>query len=252
VDSRFQPPPTSLVRVAKLARRWRSHWTLYQRVFEALALVGAPARYRDRLANFEFALEGMQALRYEIYGEILGNRKPAPSQIMVTDLRDVLFQADPFSRPVDGLEVFLEEPVQRLGSDRHNRRWLHDLYETSGIERIANEVVSCSGTVIGDRDAVLRYLDAMAREITRVQGRWRRPLGSHDQAVHNWLLYTAQLGSPRIVANGSGRVLTMGAMTNLRHGDAGELLNGDGSVPAVLHQYDRHLKEAVSLVENLA
>ena len=83
---------------------------------------------------------------------------------------------------------------------------------------------------------MMTYLNEMATGIV-----WRRrPMGSHDQAVHNGLLQTGRLPSAKVVPNEHGRVPTLGRMTALHMGDAGILLNADGTIPAVIHQWDRH------------
>jgi hypothetical protein len=65
-------------------------------------------------------------------------------------------------------------------------------------------------------------------------------MGSHDQAVHNGLIHTGRLPSAKVVPNEDGRVLTVGRMAALHMSDSGVLLNADGSIPAVIHQWDRH------------
>jgi hypothetical protein len=91
---------------------------------------------------------------------------------------------------------------------------------------------------------VIGYLGEMIGEIV-----WRRrPMGSHDQAVHNMLLGRGRFGSPTIVPNGHGRVLTMGKMRTYEMDPDGTLLNADGSIPAVVHQWDRHVQIAARIV----
>jgi hypothetical protein len=92
---------------------------------------------------------------------------------------------------------------------------------------------------------MLGYLRAMVREV----GRHVIPLGPHDQAIHNWLLYTGQLPGATIVANGTGRVQTMGAQREVYLSPDGTVLNPDGTRPAVIHQYDRHVGLAERLFE---
>jgi hypothetical protein len=76
----------------------------------------------------------------------------------------------------------------------------------------------------------------------------RRPVYSGDQGIHNYLLRTGRLDPVKVVANGYGRVLTMGAMRTIERDADGYVLNRDGSRPAVLHQYDRHGPLAAELV----
>lgn len=185
--------------------------------------------------DLEFRLQGVQALRYQHYLEYV-EADPTIAAVMISDLRDVLFQGDPFAAELDGLEVFLEEPHVRTDTEAFNSRWLLDLYGDQGLARIAGSVVSCSGVTIGRREPMLQYLRLMAAEVDRQV----IPLGPHDQGIHNWLLHTGRLPFATIVANGAGRVLTMGAQRVVYLSPGGEVLNPDASRPAVLHQYDRH------------
>jgi hypothetical protein len=65
-------------------------------------------------------------------------------------------------------------------------------------------------------------------------------MGSHDQAVHNILVHGGRLSSAAVIPNGYGRILTMGKMSAYRANADGTVQNLDGTIPAVLHQWDRH------------
>ncbi len=225
------------VGVLARARSTRRVRRAYPNAFRLAAAVGRPSALVARRQSLEYRLEGLQSLRYQHYLRILEERATDADQVMLTDLRDVLFQNDPFAEPLTKLEVFLEEPVATLGADPHNRRWIRDLYGKRELDELRGYVTSCSGTVIGPRRAILNYL----RQMSAAAASYHRPLGSHDQAVHNYLLRRGQLGpETMIVENGFGRVLTMGHMTTITRDSTGRVLNADDSVPAVLHQYDRH------------
>jgi hypothetical protein len=167
---------------------------------------------------------------------------------MVTDIRDVYFQDDPFAHNVGELEVFLEDDSIRLGSEPFNRRWLLNLYGPKTARGLESEVASCSGTTLGTGRGMLRYLRAMVNEIEL----HRRPLGSHDQGVHNFLLRTGRLEPVKIGENGYSPVLTMGMNWRLKLDSTGRVLNRDGRVPAVIHQYDRNVEFAQSVRKRFA
>jgi hypothetical protein len=231
--------------VLKRVRSTRRVRRVYPPAFRLAAAVGHKHSTPDRRRSLEYRLEGLQSLRYQRYLDILESQALDADQVMITDLRDVLFQDDPFRPPVTQLEVFLEEPSATFATEPHNRRWIRDLYGARALRELSHLVISCSGTVIGPRQEVIEYL----RQMSAAADRRRRPLGSHDQAIHNHLLRHERLGdNTLIVPNGHGRVLTMGAMTSVVRDDAGRVLNLDGSVPAVIHQYDRHPSLAPELV----
>jgi len=193
--------------------------------------------------ELEMRLQGLQSLRYAEYLRYL-RAHPEYAHVMLSDLRDVIFQRDPFADPVDRLEVFLEEPDVTFAVDGFNRRWIGDLYGDAGLAQLGAGVVSCSGVTFGTRDGMEAYLATMADEVSA----HLPPLGAHDQAIHNWLLATDRLPDATRVANGYGRVLTMGAQRHIDVTDDHTVLNHDGTVPAVLHQYDRHVDLAPALL----
>lgn len=215
----------------------------YPFLFEGAARAGIERRSFDRWKNLEFRLEGLQTLRYMHYYRCLLEEAPDVDVVMISDLRDVIFQRDPFHEPLNGLELFLEDSSVRIGRDDFNTRWLLDLFGEEGVDRVRDRPVSCSGTVFGTRDSMLAYLAEMIANIA-----WRRrAMGSHDQGIHNALIYAGRFPGARVIANEHGRVLTLGNMKTFRTSDDGFLLNADGTIPPVIHQWDRH----ASLVSRL-
>lgn len=237
VDDDYPPPGprpaiTALGRI-KTTRGLRKYFPRAVRIF-ARATGAVPGTPKCR--SIEFRFYGIQSLRYRHYLAYLETH-PEVSQVIISDLRDVVFQADPFQTPIEGLELYLEEPHVRTTVDDFNRWWLNDLYGARGLEVIGDEVISCSGVTAGSRDAMLLYLRTMASELDR---HWP-PLGPHDQAAHNWLLRTGQIDDNHVIVNGQGRVITAGEMHGPWTFDGeGRLTVQGGATPAVVHQYDRH------------
>ena len=177
------------------------------------------------------------------YYRYIMSRSPEPDFVMITDLRDVVFQRDPFEDQIAELEVYLEDAAVKVGDEIFNTRWMRDLVGASGVSEMIGSPISCSGTVMGTRTAVLVYLVEMMTNII-----WRRrPMGSRDQAVHNLLIHRGDLPAANVVRNGYGRVLTLGKMDAFETDAVGRVLNHDGSIPAVLHQWDRHSALATKL-----
>ena len=227
-----------------MARRQRGFRRLYPSLFKAVCRASSERNSLNRWRNLEFKLEGLQSLRYMHYYRCIVDEAVDAEVVMITDLRDVVFQKAPFTDPVTGLELYLEDGSERIGQDGgFNTRWLRDLYGQEFVDARRGQPLSCSGVVVGTRGAMLTYLAEMIEGII-----WRRrPMGSHDQGVHNALVQTGRLPSAQLIPNQTGRVLTLGRMETFRTNDDGFLLNADGSIPAVLHQWDRH----ASLVADL-
>ena len=249
VDDQFTAVASTFeLRALKWLRATRGARRFYPTAFQVLARGGRERMAQARWEQLEYELEGLQSLRYRLYYEFLQRIAPDADIVLLSDLRDVVFQTDPFAEPVTGLELYLEDPSSTLGTDPFNSRWVRNLRGPNELRRLAAENTSCSGTTVGDRPAILDYLARMSQAIL-----WRRrPLGNHDQGVHNGLLRRGSLPNARVVANGRGRVLTMGLLPRVNVSPEGVVLNDDGTVPAVLHQYDRHTALAPVLLDRLA
>jgi hypothetical protein len=206
---------------------------------------GKGALWRD----LERDLEGFQSLRYFHYLDYLRNRAMEADMVMLSDVRDVVFQQDPFSEPLHcELEVFLESNHVKVGNNAFNRRWIRTLYGARMANQMGEEVVSCSGTTVGTRCGVLRYLECVCAEIEKQ----RRPLGAHDQGIHNYLIRNNRLAPLSIRRNGEGRILTVGEQVEVKLSQSDEVLNHDGRVVPVVHQYDRHPALATLLWQRYA
>ena len=86
--------------------------------------------------------------------------------IMVSDFRDVFFQANPFTYktfdwapPVAQMVVFQEVfPNKVIYRCPFNGGWIEGCYGTAGLKRIGSNTVSCSGVSIGTRNAIIIYV----------------------------------------------------------------------------------------------
>lgn len=251
VDAAHPPvAPSAAVGALRRVRTTRGLRRHYPRAYRWAAPRLGAAPGNEVAHDLELRLQGAQALRYGIYAAHLEAEAASSrsTHVLISDVRDVVFQDDPFAEPPEALEVFLEEPHLRLADPGFNATWLRDLYGEEGLRQLGDRPVSCSGVTVGPREPMLAYLRAMATELDR----HLIPLGPHDQAVHNRLLATGALPWVEAVPNGTGRVLTMGALGEVRRDHDGGVLNADGSRPPVLHQYDRHLALADELLAAVA
>jgi len=221
--------------------RW---WPLWRRLFSTRA---SPSK-KTWLAYRVFHL---RYLRYLLYADFLQKRAADFDRIMLVDGRDVFFQADPFAWDwTPGVHFFLEDARQRIGSCRWHRQWLSYQFGQPFIEQNAEKIPSCSGTTFGDTAGIRRYLQAMIA--TTMQARDLAKISSGDQGIHNYVMIRNLLKDMVVHENRRGPVLTMGVMseTDYKTDASGAVLNENGEVVPVLHQYDRipSLKERLSKV----
>ena len=201
--------------------------------------------------------------------------------ILLSDFRDVLFQSNPFAfRPHAGLPtnnqlvIFHENfPLKMIYRCRTNRQWLQTCYGDTAVGELEQNLVSCSGTVFGGRDAVLAYAHMMVEQLDPAV-RWRNhPLvntseflykvqkqckhAGIDQGFHNYLLHSKTLEQwvdVKEMLQGEGMVNTIGAFFGTKAVVQKNLTewgilkgkppqqtfhNWDGQLSPVVHQFDR-------------
>ena len=230
--------------VAKWMRKTRGFRKHYPKAFRAA--MALPLRDKARLwKDLERAVEGFQSLRYHHYLEFLNSQGQDADFVMICDTRDIVFQSDPFDPTLDDeLIVVLENQDLRINVESFNSNWIRDLYGNKGLQQVGSHTVSCSGTVMGTRQGMARYLQLMSQEVFRQT----QPLGSHDQGIHNFLLRTSRLDPVSIQANLHAPVLTLGKEPNVKRDEAGRLLNQSGEPAPIVHQYDRHQNLASEII----
>lgn len=145
----------------------------------------------------------------------------------------------------------------RIGTSNYNRRWLITAYGESNVKPFFEQPVICSGSTIGNQDAIETYLRAMVAEYDSTLCKQK----GCDQGFHNYLYYSGKLkpveGIAKIIVHeqGKGIINNLGALRTkplkewgLYDAKRKLVLNWDGSTSAVAHQYDRD-KEANIMVK---
>ncbi len=162
-------------------------------------------------------------------------------RVLICDVRDVLFQRPPFEgAPARGLGVSTETSAYTVATEKHNAEWMTRVYGREMLVRIGSSPVANVGVTYGDREAITGYLERMTTEILAMSPR-RAWIGGTDTAVHNMLVWTGALGEVTQLPPLESAVATLNGIdeTELQLDGDGRLLNRDGSLPSVLHQYDR-------------
>ena len=158
-------------------------------------------------------------------------------KILLTDVRDVVFQDDPFNFVLTApLNCFYEED-RRIYDCSYTSDWLKRSFGEKALSEIGHLRLSCAGTTIGTKEGIINYLEWMMDYI--LQSNYQR--FGVDQAAHNLILHRNMIPDVKFYDNYQGPVLTMNYIDSekLRFSQDGFLLNEDASVISVLHQYDR-------------
>jgi hypothetical protein len=207
--------------------------------------------------------------RYELYW-MWSLQYKKHSWLMLIDARDVWFQLQPFQTLKDQgkvsgeLHLFGENAdVVSIGTSDYNRKWLITAYGRKVVSPYFKEPVICSGSTIGNQDAIETYLRAMVAEYDATLCKQK----GCDQGFHNYLYYSGKLGTvnnesknegiSKIIVHEQGKSIinNLGALRTkplkewgLYDTEKQLILNWDGTTSAVAHQYDRD-KEANMMVK---
>jgi len=213
-------------------RLWKA-WPLWRAFFKS----PAPRAAKEKLAHLTFHLFYR---RHLLHLEFLRKNKNNYDRVFLTDCRDVYFQADPFSWAMaPGIHFFLEDQANKIGDPGpHHQLWIESQYGPEVFQELKTETISCAGTVFGDVAGAIDYLSEMVAQAMNARS-LREPTG--DQGLHNYILRKKPLPRTVLHDNLHGPVMTLGALKaeDVRLNGQGLVVNCEGHVPPVLHQYDR-------------
>jgi hypothetical protein len=194
----------------------------------------------------------LQTSRFFAYHDFLAAHEGEYRYALITDVRDVVFQDDPFSGFEGGLMVFEEDANVRLFDETmYNAPWIEELFGRQALTQIGDFPILCSGTIMGTTEALISYLVAFERLLHQAM---KIGTGGSDQGVHNYLCRFVMTSSFHVATNENGPILTMATLkkgVNFVVSDNGLILNSTGVPIPVLHQYDRHPELAKRLLQRL-
>jgi hypothetical protein len=222
---RVEPSP---YRHRRIKKRWAKAWPLLRRL-PAGARRGALARIAQ-----------VMVLRHLLYHRRLLAEGHRYRSVLLADVRDVWFQADPFQASLGpGVHVFEEAAGRTIGSEPSNSYWARQAFDDATLQWLLAEPILCSGTILGTAPALAGFLGHFLDCFNRAR---RIIAAGIDQGVFNYAARTYKGSDLTTHRNGESAVLTMGIMGRGEiHCDAaGRIVRADGSVIPVLHQYDRH------------
>ena len=157
--------------------------------------------------------------------------------VLLTDIRDVIFQDHPFLNvSADRLLLFEEHPRTPLRHQVDNARWINALYGADRLDAIGEAPIICAGVMLGGADPLLAMIRAMNVEMVGTYIGW-----GTDQGVLNHLARMPH-DDVRIHPFGTGPAMHLGiAPRRAVSTDAyGRVLDANGAVCPIIHQYDRH------------
>lgn len=205
---------------------------------------------RRRFTPEQFAADGWiqhaTMARYECYRRFLADAGREHRWVLFTDVRDVVFQDDPF-RFDPGREICLfEEPGQPLAASGSTAKWIRRSYGATALTTIAERPVLCAGVMLGTRAGMLALIRSLTDVMARAECFWALRFGL-DQAALNLLVHAdidgfASRHDVGLFRHGTGVIahLAMAEPRVMREPETGLIIDRSGRPIPTIHQYDRH------------
>jgi hypothetical protein len=175
--------------------------------------------------------------RHYLYYDYLLRHHRKFSNVLITDVKDVVFQKDPFGFGIEQkIYVAVENPEIRISGNPWTAKWILKGYDEATLSSLNDKEVICAGTTLAPTPLMMGYLKRLITEFFRVKNAYK----CADQAMHNVIIHTEQVQPFHRCYNFHGPMLTLDTQADYLLNGAKELVNKDGSVVPIVHQYDRH------------
>jgi hypothetical protein len=230
--------PNSVLKFSKRyanSRLWKIHQLPHKLVY---ALLNIGSGKLKRLSSYVKKFHLISGSRYCYYYDHLLENRDEYSLIMITDVRDVIFQADPFSEinKESVLNFYAEE--NSIADSFYTAYWIKHAFGKRALNAVKDKISICSGTTIGSMGRMMDYLEKMIVSQAKITG-GLTGLGGFDQGVHNYLVHNNYFPGSKLLKNTEGEVATLGDATPKTLNSNAELIDKQGRVIPVVHQFDR-------------
>ena len=178
--------------------------------------------------------------RWKMYEDFLNDNKDRYKLVFAVDLRDSFFQRDVFKDYENIKKPFLGIAIEDgILSERINKKWIINAYGKDLYKTIEHERIICVGTIWGTVDKFSEFSKIMCEKLN---SKWSIKNKVIEQAVTNFLIYHDKMFNEFLIKsfNNNGSIMTI-ALTNdsnIKLDDKNNVLNENGEIVAVVHQYD--------------
>lgn len=216
-------------------RGMRNSW---ERFWPVARIVGQVLPARDLRARFAFAFVEPMVRRFLLYREWLRGHHEV-QRTLLADVRDVVFQSDPFALLEPGEDCVFFEESREVGSCAINGGWIDRMFGPDARQPFGERKIICAGTILGTRNGLLRFLDAFVDGVIRARRFDPDFHGGFDQGIVNFLVRSDVVPNSCVRRNGEG------IWTGRTDGDIaridgqGRVVLRDGGPVSVVHQFDR-------------
>lgn len=207
-------------------------------------------KYNCEIIKISINKKEIQFKRYEIFLEYLKNNNF--ENILLCDSRDIYFQANPFEFNYKGeINFFLED--QLIKDCPYNSNWISKTYGENEYTKISNNIILCSGTVLGQNKKILEYLNLITKNISKF--RYKKKLKylltfrpdpegrGCDQGHANFLVHNSKINNLNLYSNSQGPIATVYYLKKIIFDKNSYLINDLGIPYIIVHQYDKRWSE---------
>ena len=198
-------------------------------------LLHLPAILKKYFKN-DYRCLNMGARRVFEFRNYLSDLKVKPEQVLIADCRDVIFQRNPFPFQ-EGLTVGVE--TNQFKTSKGNVKWLWEAAGINAVRKMWHFNVLNGGVIAGDYATMCRYLDLVIEYINK--NRFFAVFDGVDQGALNHIVHNKIVSPTHLQHNWNGVIATLDkvSLADVRTNEQGKLINQDGSIIPIIHQYDR-------------
>ena len=203
-------------------------------------------KYNCDIVKTGVSKKKIQFKRYEIFQKYLNKKKF--KKIFLCDSRDIYFQENPFNfQYKEKINFFLED--YQIKDCPYNSNWIIKLYGQKEFEKISDKIILCSGTVMGEDDKIIEYLDLMSKHVSKFK--YKKKLKylltfrtdpqerGCDQGHANYLIHKSTIKNIGFYNNKDGPIATAFYLNSINFNKFSMLINDLGNPYLLVHQYDK-------------
>ena len=148
----------------------------------------------------KYNLMKINNVRYKLYEEYLSNNIGKYNIILSVDVRDTIFQKDIFKFYEKKKKPFIGVSLEKrnMAHNSINTRWMKNQYGKKVYEIIKNELIICSGAIIGTADKFVELFRNLWEQI-KLKSPYK--LSVHDQAALNYIIYYKNMFNDCLIKN---------------------------------------------------
>lgn len=181
--------------------------------------------------------------RWKIYFDYLEKNREKYNMVLSLDIRDTILQNDIFKlyeNHGDFLACSLEDGIL---DEKRNKKWFINIFSTEIHEVIKNNKIINGGILWGKINLFIDFIHILWINIFTS----KHPV---DQSIMNYLIYyEKKFKEYMIFSDNFGPVITLGLTKReyINIDIENNILNFNGKVASIVHQYDRH-KDILNLI----